>query len=78
MRRVQQCPPFGDLAAVTFLGQEEARILRSAAKFRDSLNACMKNPAYKSEKCICLRHCRGVYCSSQYYAVYLKNSIRVY
>ena len=54
MRRVQQCPPFGDLAAVTFLGQEEARILRSAAKFRDSLNACMKNPAYKSEKCICL------------------------
>lgn len=54
MRRVQQCPPFGDLATITFLGQEEARILRGAAKFRESLNACMKSPAYATEKCICL------------------------
>ena len=51
MRRIQDCPPFGDLAAITFLGQEEARVLRGAAKFRDSLNACLKQPAYSGENC---------------------------
>ncbi|MCD7756359.1 MAG: primosomal protein N' [Firmicutes bacterium] len=51
MRRVQACPPFGDLAAVTFLGQEEARVLRGAAIFRDSLNACLKEDTYAGETC---------------------------
>ena len=51
MRRIQECPPFGDLAAITFFGQEEARVLRSAAKFRDSLLACLKQPAYSGEIC---------------------------
>ena len=51
MRRIQECPPFGDLAAITFLGQEEARVLRGAAKFRDSLNACLKQEAYAGEIC---------------------------
>ena len=51
MRRIQECPPFGDLAAITFLGQEEVRVLRGAAKFRDSLNVCLKQSAYSGEIC---------------------------
>ncbi len=51
MRRIQECPPFGDLAAITFLGQEEARVLHGAAKFRDSLNTCLKQAAYSGEIC---------------------------
>lgn len=54
MRRMQSCPPFGDLAEVTFIGQEEARVLRSAAKFRDSLNACLQSAAYTHEHCTVL------------------------
>ena len=54
LREMQECPPFGDLASVTFLGQEESRVLRGAAKFRDSLNACLKQEAYKGEICRCL------------------------
>ena len=51
LRRVQNYPPFGDIISITFLGQEEARVLRGAAKFRDSLSACLKMPAYASETC---------------------------
>ncbi|MBE6976620.1 MAG: primosomal protein N' [Ruminococcaceae bacterium] len=51
MRRIQNCPPFGDLVTVTFLGQEEARVLRGAAKFRESLNLCLQEPTYRQEKC---------------------------
>ncbi len=51
MRRVQNYPPFADIATVTFLGQEEGRVLRGAAKFRDSLNACLQEAAYKQEEC---------------------------
>ena len=51
LRRVQKYPPFGDLATVVFTGQEEARVLRGAVKFRDSLIACLKNPQYKDETC---------------------------
>ena len=54
LRRVQKAPPFGDLATVTFLGQEETMVLRGAAKFRDSLIACLKQPAYISEACTVL------------------------
>ena len=54
LRRVQKVPPFGDLATVTFLGQEETMVLRGAAKFRDSLIACLKQPAYISEACTAL------------------------
>ena len=54
LRRVQKVPPFGDLATVTFLGQEETMVLRGAAKFRDSLIACLKQPAYTSEICTVL------------------------
>ncbi len=51
MRRVQKYPPFGDIAAITFLGQEEGRVLRGAALLRDSLNACLKEKAYEGEIC---------------------------
>ena len=54
LRRVQNAPPFGDYAAVTFLGQEETSVLRGAAKFRDSLNACLGQPPYRRERCTCL------------------------
>ena len=51
LRRIQNCPPFGDVAAITFVGQEEAQVLRGAAKFRDSLHACLKQPGYAAEVC---------------------------
>ncbi len=49
MRRIQGCPPFGDLTTITFVGQEEARVLHGAAKFRDSLLSCFKMPEYARE-----------------------------
>ena len=51
MRRIQGYPPFGDLVSITFIGQEEGQVLRGAAKFRDSLAACLKQPAYAKERC---------------------------
>ena len=46
LRRVQALPPFGDITQITFTGQEEAAVLRGAAKFRDSLKNCLQEPAY--------------------------------
>ena len=43
MRQIQNVPPFADVTTVTFTGQEEAVLLRGAAKFRDSLKACLKD-----------------------------------
>ena len=54
LRQVQGCPPFGDMAQITFTGREEARVLRGAAVFRDSLKACLQAPAYAGEKCTVL------------------------
>ena len=54
LRRVQNAPPFGDVAVVTFLGQDEPTVLRGAAKFRDSLNACLCAPPYQEERCTVL------------------------
>lgn len=54
MRRVQNAPPFADLMTITFTGREETAVLRGAAKFRDSLVACLKMPEYTSEKCTVL------------------------
>ncbi len=54
LRLVQSCPPFGDLATVTFTGQDEARVLRGAVKFRDSLAYCLKMQEYTAEKCTIL------------------------
>ncbi len=54
LRQVQNAPPFGDVAMVTFLGQEETAVLRGAAKFRDSLKACLRQEPYKEEHCTVL------------------------
>ena len=54
LRQVQNDPPFGDLATVTFIGEEETAVLRGAVKFRDSLAACLKDPVYKEEICTVL------------------------
>ena len=54
LRKLQNDPPFGDLMTVTFLGQDEAAVLRGAVKFRDSLTACLKDPAYIHENCTVL------------------------
>ena len=49
LRRMQKCPPFGDLVTVTFTGQEEGAVLRGAVKLRDSLRACLSQPQYAGE-----------------------------
>lgn len=54
MRRIQNAPPFGDLATVTFMGENETAVLRGAVKFRDSLNGCLKAPGYEKENCSCI------------------------
>jgi len=41
-------------ATVTFTGQEETAVLRGAAKFRDSLNACLRQEQYREEHCTVL------------------------
>ena len=50
LRRIQACPPFGDQVTVTFTGQDEGVVLRSATKFRDSLRSCLQDPAYEAEQ----------------------------
>ena len=47
LRKIQGVPPFGDLTQITFTGMDEGAVLRGAAKFRDSLKACLSDPAYQ-------------------------------
>ena len=54
LRKIQQCPPFGDIATVTFTGQDEGRLLRGAEKFRDSLRQCLQQPEYSKSQCTVL------------------------
>ncbi len=54
LRQMLKYPPFGDLAEVTFTGQDETAVLRGSAIFRDSLLSCLKEPAYTSEECMVL------------------------
>lgn len=54
LRRVQNAPPFGDIALLVFTGPEETAVLRGAAKFRDSLNACLTQAPYQEEQCTAL------------------------
>ena len=54
LRRVQSAPPFGCLAAVLFTGQDEAAVLRSARKFRDSLVSALGQPDWQAERCTVL------------------------
>ena len=39
---------------LTFLGQDETAVLRGAAKIRDSLIACLKQPGFTTENCTVL------------------------
>ena len=50
MRRALQNPPFADIAVVTFTGQDEARVLRGAVKFRESLNTLLRDPQYDAQQ----------------------------
>ena len=50
LRQVQNAPPFGDQLMLTFQGEEEDLVLRGAVKFRDSLLACLSQPAYSMER----------------------------
>jgi len=54
LRQVQNAPPFADLVTVTFVGQDEAAVLRGAAKFRDSLRNCLMQTQYMQEFCTVL------------------------
>ena len=51
LRRLQNVPPFADLTCVTFTGLDEATVLRSAVKFRDSLLHCLGQDGYRKENC---------------------------
>ena len=54
MRRLQRVPPFCDLTQIVFSGQDEAAVMRGAAKFRDSLLNCCAAPAYAYAQCTAL------------------------
>ena len=54
LRKIQNCPPFAESVEVTFTGEEETAVLRGAAKFRDSLVACLRLPEYQSQICTVL------------------------
>ena len=54
LRRVQNVPPFGDLATVTFTGMDEARVLHGAVKFKNSLVSLLNLPEYQTESCTVL------------------------
>ena len=54
LRRVQNAPPFGDLAMVTFTGMDEARVLHGAAKFKMSLMNLLNTADFQTETCTVL------------------------
>lgn len=54
LRQMLGNPPFADLVEVVFSGQDEGQVLRSAAKFRDSLLACLHLPDYSDVSCTTL------------------------
>ena len=54
LRKLQGCPPFGDLATVTFVGQEEGRVLHGAAKFATSLKNLLQLDQYQTQQCTVL------------------------
>ncbi|MBQ4600073.1 MAG: primosomal protein N' [Oscillospiraceae bacterium] len=49
LRQLQRCPPFGDIAAVTFTGEDETALLRGAVKFRDSLMQWLRTGTAEKE-----------------------------
>ena len=54
LRQLQNCPPFGDVALVTFSALDEAAVLRGSTKFAQSLLSCLRQPEYAGESCTVL------------------------
>ncbi len=54
LRKRLQSPPFGDLAVITLTGQEEARVLHSAAVLKSNLQSLLQRPEYSDERCTVL------------------------
>ncbi len=54
LRRLQGCPPFGDVALITFSGLDEAAVLRGSVKLADSLRTCLRQIEYAGESCTIL------------------------
>ena len=54
LRRLQSCPPFGDVTLVTFSALDEAAVLRGSTKFAQSLLSCLRQPEYAGEICAVL------------------------
>ncbi len=54
LRRIQALPPYGDVAYVTFTGQDEGRVLRGGAGYRQGLLACLAAAGYEEEQCTVL------------------------
>lgn len=54
LRQTLALPPFADVATVTFVGQEEALLLRGIEKFRQSLLHCLTQEPYRNERCTVL------------------------
>ena len=54
LRRVTNAPPFMDVATFTFVGENEAAVLRGAAVFRDFLAACLQDPQYGAREHVLL------------------------
>ena len=48
LRQTLRYPPFGDMVIITFSGQDEARVIRGATKFRDSLASFLKDGQYEA------------------------------
>ena len=51
LRKLQNVPPFADMTCITFTGLDEAAVLRSAVKLRDSLLHCLGQEPYRRENC---------------------------
>ena len=49
LRELQNLPPFGDLIHLTFIGQEEGRVLHGSAKFAASLQKCLQQPPFEKQ-----------------------------
>lgn len=54
LRRVTGSPPYADVTTFTFVGENEAAVLRGAAVLRDSLMGCLKDPRYVAQEAVLL------------------------
>ena len=50
LRRVTNAPPFSDLTTITFVGENEAAVMRGAVVFRESLAGWLRSSGLKEEQ----------------------------